>query len=132
MIHSSPASERSHCCSGLSLRPYIPTGLPGSSYSYILYSLLFVSLYINSCIFSQFSALFCMTTLSAGTTTSISMHVFSFLFLVITAGLLAVTSLCVLTHSVRMLHLHVHILVCICVCVREPQFCCFDAQCFAY
>ena len=32
MIHSSPTSERSHRYSGLSLRPYIPTWQPGSSY----------------------------------------------------------------------------------------------------
>ena len=74
---------------------------------------------MNSCIVGLFSAFFCVTSLSAGLTTSISMHVFSFLFLVITSGLLAVISLCVLNHSVTMLHLHVHILACVRVCVSH-------------
>ena len=42
--------------------------------------------------FSFFSATFCMTFLSAGIATSISTHVFSFLFLIIIFDLLAVTS----------------------------------------
>jgi hypothetical protein len=48
--------------------------------------------------FNLFSASFCTTFLSAGIATSISMHVFSFfLFLIIIAGLFAVTSLSVCT-----------------------------------
>ena len=42
--------------------------------------------------FSFFSASFCTTFLSAGIVTSISVHVFSFLFLIIISGLFAVTS----------------------------------------
>ena len=46
--------------------------------------------------FNFFSASFCTTFLSAGIATSISVRVFSFLFLIIISGLFAVTSLCVL------------------------------------
>ena len=46
--------------------------------------------------FNFFSASFCTTFLSAGITTSVSVHVFSFLFLII-SGLFAVTSLSVCT-----------------------------------
>jgi len=42
--------------------------------------------------FSFFSASFCITFLSAGKTTSISKHVFSFLFLIIIPNLFAMTS----------------------------------------
>jgi hypothetical protein len=49
--------------------------------------------------FSFFSASFCMTFRSAGIATSINMHVFYFLFLVIISGLFAVTSLSVCTPS---------------------------------
>src|SRR5215469_2611629 len=49
--------------------------------------------------FNLFSASFCTTFLSAGVATSISVHVFSFLFLIITSGLFAVTSLSVCTVS---------------------------------
>ena len=45
--------------------------------------------------FNFFSASFCTTFLSAGIATSISVHVFSFLFLIIISGLFAVTSLSV-------------------------------------
>jgi len=45
--------------------------------------------------FNFFSASFCTTFLSAGIATSISAHVFSFLFLIIISGLFAVTSLSV-------------------------------------
>ena len=41
--------------------------------------------------FNFFSASFCTTCLSAGTATSIDVHVFSFLFLIIISGLFAVT-----------------------------------------
>ena len=44
--------------------------------------------------FNFFSASFCTTFLSASIATSISVHVFSFLFLIIISGLFAVTSLC--------------------------------------
>jgi hypothetical protein len=47
--------------------------------------------------FNFFSASFCTTFLSAGIATSISLHVFSFLFLIIISGLFAVTSLSVCT-----------------------------------
>ena len=45
--------------------------------------------------FNFFSASFCTTFLSAGIATSISVHVFSFLFLIIISGLFAVTYLSV-------------------------------------
>ena len=47
--------------------------------------------------FNFFSASFCTTFLSAGIATSISVHVFSLLFLIIISGLFAVTSLSVCT-----------------------------------
>ena len=47
--------------------------------------------------FNFFSASFCTTLLSARIATSISVHVFSFLFLIIISGLFAVTSLSVCT-----------------------------------
>ena len=47
--------------------------------------------------FNFFSASFCTTFLSAGIATSISVHVFSFLFLIFISGLFAVTSLSVCT-----------------------------------
>jgi len=47
--------------------------------------------------FNFFSASFCTTFLSAGIATSISLHVFSFLFLIIISDLFAVTSLSVYT-----------------------------------
>ena len=47
--------------------------------------------------FNFFSASFCTTILSAGIPTSISVHVFSFLFLIFISGLFAVTSLPVCT-----------------------------------
>ena len=47
--------------------------------------------------FNFFSASFCTTFLSAGIATSISVHVFSFLFLIIISGLFAVTSLSLCT-----------------------------------
>ena len=47
--------------------------------------------------FNFFSASFCTTFLSAGIATSISVHVFSFLFFIIISGLFAVTSLSVCT-----------------------------------
>ena len=47
--------------------------------------------------FNFFSASFCTTFLSAGIATSISVHVFSYLFLIIISGLFAVTSLSVCT-----------------------------------
>jgi hypothetical protein len=46
---------------------------------------------------SFFSSSLCMTFLSAGIATSISMHMFSFLFLIIISGLCAVISLSVCT-----------------------------------
>src|SRR5215475_11971158 len=47
--------------------------------------------------FNFFSASFCTTFLSVGIATSISVHVFPFLFLIIISGLFAVTSLSVCT-----------------------------------
>ena len=47
--------------------------------------------------FNFFSASFCTTFLSAGIATSINVHVFSLLFLIIISGLFAVTSLSVWT-----------------------------------
>ena len=47
--------------------------------------------------FKFFSASFCTTFLSAGIATSISVHVFSFLFFIIISGIFAVTSLSVCT-----------------------------------
>jgi hypothetical protein len=47
--------------------------------------------------FNFFSASFCMTFLSVGIATSVSVLVFSFLFLIIISGLFAVTSLSVCT-----------------------------------
>ena len=47
--------------------------------------------------FNFFSASFCTTFLSVGIATSVSVHVFSFLFLIIISGLFAVTSLSVCT-----------------------------------
>ena len=48
--------------------------------------------------FNLFSASFCTTFLSAGIATSISVDVFSFLFLIIISGLFAITSLSVCTY----------------------------------
>ena len=47
--------------------------------------------------FNFFSTSFCTTFLSAGIATSISVHVFSFIFLIIISSLFAVTSLSVCT-----------------------------------
>jgi len=47
--------------------------------------------------FNFFSASFCTTFLSAGISTFISVHIFSFLFLIVISGLSAVTSLSVCT-----------------------------------
>ena len=47
--------------------------------------------------YNLFSASFCITFLSAGVATSIGVHIFSFLFLIIISGLFAVTSLSVCT-----------------------------------
>ena len=68
--------------------------------------------------FSFFSASFCMTFLSVGSAVSISMHVFSFLFLIIIFDLFAVPSPSVCTPWFRQHYHLVHILVCVCVCVR--------------
>ena len=46
--------------------------------------------------FNLFSASFCTIFLSAGIATSISVHVFSFLFLIIISGLFAVTSIIII------------------------------------
>jgi hypothetical protein len=46
------------------------------------------------------------------------MHVFSFLFLIITSVLFAITSLCVPLDAITLPHLHIHILVWACVCAR--------------
>ena len=57
-----------------------------------------ISIY-NLLYFNLFSSSFCTTFLSAGIATSISVHVFSFLFLIMISGLFAVTSLSVCTAS---------------------------------
>jgi len=56
--------------------------------------------------FNFFSASFCTTFLSAGIATSISVHVFSFLFLIIISGLFVVTSLCYYYYYYYYLHCH--------------------------
>ena len=66
--------------------------------------------------FNFFSASFCTTYLSAGIGTSIIVHIFSLLFLIIISGLFAVTSLCVLLDSTTLWHLPLHTLACACVC----------------
>jgi hypothetical protein len=66
--------------------------------------------------FSFFSASFCVTFLSTGVAVSISMHVFSSLFLIIISG--CNFSVCMYPLIPQHLsHLHIHILVWICVCV---------------
>ena len=65
--------------------------------------------------FNFFSVSFCTSFLSAGIATSISVHVFSFLFLIIMSGLLAVT-LCVPLDSTTLWHLPLHTLAWACVC----------------
>jgi hypothetical protein len=72
--------------------------------------------------FILFPAYFCVIFLSAGIATSISMHIFSFLFLVIISGRFAVTSLSVRTpwfrNSVTSSCSHTGcVCVCVCVCV---------------
>jgi hypothetical protein len=81
---------------------------------FISYSTFAVSLYINSCIYILF-AYFYTTFLSAVIATSISMHVFSFLFLITISGLVAITSLFLIPLTLS--HLHVHILAWACVSV---------------
>ena len=75
--------------------------------------------------FNLFSPSFCTTFLSAGIATSISVHVFSFLFLIIISGLFAVTSLAVycLIPQHRDISLFIHWLGHLCV----PFVCCFNA-----
>ena len=64
-----------------------------------------------------------MTLLSASIATSIGMHSFSLLFLIITPGLFVITSLSVRTlHSITQLYLHVHILAWACVCTTFLLF----------
>ena len=70
--------------------------------------------------FSFFSASFCTVFLSAGIATSISVRVFSFLFLSIISGLFAVTSLSVCTawfhNSVTSPSSYTGLGMCVCVC----------------
>ena len=75
--------------------------------------------------FNFFSASFCTTFLSAGIATSISVHVFSFLFVIIISGLFAVTSLSVLTAQFpnTVTSLFIHWLRQVCV----PFVCGFNA-----
>ena len=77
--------------------------------------------------FSIFSTSLCTTFLSAGIATSISIHVFSFVFLIIISGLFAVTSLPVCTawfHNAVTSSCSYNGL-CVCVCV--PFVWCFNA-----
>ena len=71
---------------------------------------------------SLFSAAFYVIFLSAGIATSVSMHVFSFLFLII-SGQFAVSSLCAPLDTITLSHLHVHLLVCVCVWVCACTIC---------
>ena len=77
--------------------------------------------------FSFFSFSFCTTFLSAGIATSISMHVLSFLFLIILTGLFAVTSLSVYTlwlhNAVTPSCSYTTLGVCVCVCVCTLGVC---------
>ena len=70
--------------------------------------------------FSFFSASFCKTFLSAGIATSISKHVFSFLFFVIISGLFAITSL---SDFVATLLLFQCLVLCISNSVTVHQLC---------
>jgi hypothetical protein len=56
------------------------------------------------------------------------MHVFSFMFLIITSVLFAITSLCAPLDAITLPHLHVHILASSCMCI---SLCHFGAKCFA-
>jgi len=69
--------------------------------------------------FNFFSASFCTTFLSADIATPVSLHVFSFLFLIIISSLLAVTSQSVYTAWFHLWHLPLHTLAwaCVCVCI---------------
>jgi hypothetical protein len=80
--------------------------------------------------FSFFSAFFCVTFLSAGIATSNSMHIFSYLFLIIISGLFALTSLSVCTPwfhnpvTSSCSHTGACVCVCVCVCTIYPSFRC--------
>jgi len=63
--------------------------------------------------FIFYSASFCITFLSAGMTTSISKHIFFFLFLIIMSNLFAITSLSASLDSLTVSYLHVHMVVCV-------------------
>jgi hypothetical protein len=87
--------------------------------------------------FSFFSASFCTTFLSAGNASSISMHVFSFLLLIIISGRFAVTFLSVCTASfyntitLSWSYNGLGVRACrVCVCI--PFVCRFEAYGFAY
>jgi hypothetical protein len=68
--------------------------------------------------FSFSAASFCVTFLSAGIATSISMHVSSFFaFNYYIWPICCNFSECAL-YSITLSYLHVHVLVCVCVCVR--------------
>jgi hypothetical protein len=112
-----------------SLKPYYHSG--GSNYYWYnpafhvphsLYKLLY---------FRLFSASFCVIFLSAGITTYIGRHVFSFITIII-CGLSAVTSLCMYPLTIQ--HCHIFMLInwlwCVCLCL--PFVCRFVAECFAY
>ena len=98
----------------------------------MLCSTFVVSLYRNYCI-NFFSAFFCMTFLSGGIAASVSMHVFSFLFLFITSHYLPqLLYLCVPLDSITLSHLHVHILVWACVFTTFLLFRCLVTYYFNY
>ena len=68
--------------------------------------------------FNFFSASFCTAFLSAGIATSISVYVFSFLFLIIISGLFCCNfTVCVLLDSTTLWHLPLHTLAWVCVCI---------------
>ena len=75
--------------------------------------------------FNFFSASFCTTFLSAGIATSISVQIFSFLFLIIISGLFAVTSLSVCT---AWFHLLLLLLLLIYTCLQYHRRYCDQAK----
>jgi hypothetical protein len=82
----------------------------------------YIMLHIHSVLFHFFASL-CLTCLSAGIATSISMHIFYFCFqLLHLAYLLELLFLLVPLDSITVSNLYVHILACVYVCVRVYTF----------
>jgi len=91
--------------------PYLTVHIPQSLYAYT-----------QILVFIFFSASFWVIFLSAGVVTSISLHPFSLLFLIIISGLFSMTSLSVCTlNSITLSHLdkcwRTGLCVCVCACV---------------